>query len=72
MKTPKQLVKILMKSGFTQIQIAEGTNITQSSVSRIYNGVNPDPKVSIVRALEEMVATLESLPEYDDEDNGEG
>jgi len=71
MKSPQKLVKILIKSNFTQEQIAERANVCQSTISKILNNQAKNPRYSTVKALEDMVATLESLPEYDDEDNGE-
>lgn len=52
--TPKEIVKSLIDSGYTQVQIAKATGIKQSSVSRLFTGVHTNPRLSTIRAIENL------------------
>ncbi|MGL6191241.1 MAG: helix-turn-helix transcriptional regulator [Serratia nevei] len=54
------MVRALIARGYTQIQIAEATGVTQSSISRLLTGTHADPRISTVRALEKFVSSLAS------------
>lgn len=56
--TPKDMVRSLIDAGFTQTQIAEATGVAQSSICRLLTGVHTDPRLSTVRALENMLRSI--------------
>lgn len=56
--TPKDVVKALLDAGLTQSQIAEASGVTQSSISRLLTGVHADPRISTVRALENLLRSV--------------
>ncbi|ELX0420566.1 transcriptional regulator [Salmonella enterica] len=56
--TPKDMVQSLIDAGYTQSQIAEATGVAQSSICRLLTGVHTDPRISTVRALENMLRTV--------------
>lgn len=56
--TPKDIVNMLISAGFTQSQIAEATGVAQSSICRLSTGVHTDPRISTVRALENLLRAV--------------
>lgn len=53
--TPKEIVQNLISSGLTQLEIRSRTGISQASISRIVSGKNSDPRLSVIRALENLL-----------------
>lgn len=53
--TPKEIVQNLIASGLTQLEIRSRTGISQASISRIVSGKNSDPRLSVIRALENLL-----------------
>ena len=58
--TPKDMVQHLIDAGYTQSQIAEATGVAQSSICRLLTGVHTDPRISTVRALENLLRAVET------------
>ncbi|KGA30249.1 helix-turn-helix transcriptional regulator [Pectobacterium odoriferum] len=52
--SPKEIVVALNNLGFTQTDIKNKIGISQASISRIASGKNEDPRLSIVKALEDF------------------
>ncbi|MER5131455.1 helix-turn-helix transcriptional regulator [Serratia marcescens] len=58
--TPKEIVKSLIASGMTQIDIRRETGISQASISRILTGKLADPRVSVAQALRDLHEKVEA------------
>ena len=58
--TPKDIVKSLIASGMTQIDIRRETGISQASISRILTGKLADPRVSVAQALRDLHEKVEA------------
>ncbi|HAT3920667.1 TPA: transcriptional regulator [Kluyvera ascorbata] len=52
--TPQEIIVALNGLGLTQTDIKDRTGISQASLSRIYSGKNCDPRLSVVRLLEDL------------------
>ena len=52
--TPRHMIAKLNKAGVTQEKIAKKTGTSQATISRIRNGVNLDPRASVVRVIRAM------------------
>lgn len=60
---PAELIKILCESGCTQLEITQGTGISQATISRIATGVHDDPRMSTVKKLRAFAVTrLDQAP----------
>ncbi|EKS9794851.1 MULTISPECIES: Cro/Cl family transcriptional regulator [Burkholderia] len=57
-QTPEQLVRSLMKAGWSQLKIAATIETTQPTVCRILNGQHKDPRYSLVERLRRAVIEL--------------
>lgn len=55
---PQALVKKLIDSGVTQEQLAEKTQTTQTTISRIYLGKTTDPRWSLGQRINEVAREL--------------
>lgn len=53
--TPQQLVQVILAAGFSQAEIAAGTNLSQSTISRIKSG-RQDTRVGALRKIEQFAA----------------
>lgn len=60
-KTPLQLVKTLIDSGWTQPTIAESVGTSQSTICRILSGTHKDPRYSVVEKLRHLVLNLDEF-----------
>ncbi|SFN75785.1 Helix-turn-helix [Izhakiella capsodis] len=58
--TPKETVQALIASGLTQVEIQARTGISQASISRIVSGKNADPRLSVVRTLEDLFSEVKA------------
>ncbi|MFL4429656.1 helix-turn-helix transcriptional regulator [Serratia marcescens] len=58
--TSKEIVKSLIASGMTQIDIRRETGISQASISRILTGKLADPRVSVAQALRDLHDKVEA------------
>ena len=58
--TSKEIVKSLIASGMTQIDIRRETGISQASISRILTGKLADPRVSVTQALRDLHEKVEA------------
>ncbi|WP_164099616.1 helix-turn-helix transcriptional regulator [Serratia marcescens] len=58
--TSKEIVKSLIASGMTQIDIRRETGISQASISRILTGKLADPRVSVAQALRDLHEKVEA------------
>ncbi|CAI0810818.1 MAG: helix-turn-helix transcriptional regulator [Serratia marcescens] len=58
--TSKEIVKFLIASGMTQIDIRRETGISQASISRILTGKLADPRVSVAQALRDLHDKVEA------------
>lgn len=65
MKSPQQLLKILIKSGFSISEIAERTGITAVTLWRIRRGKVTDPRWSTTEALFNLYETLGSFDDLE-------
>ncbi|BBE09807.1 MAG: helix-turn-helix protein [Glomeribacter sp. 1016415] len=61
--TPSELVVLLVRAGWSQEEIANETESTQATISRILHGMHKDPKYSLVVKLRNAVLKLEELVE---------
>ncbi|MBE5250965.1 MAG: helix-turn-helix transcriptional regulator [Enterobacterales bacterium endosymbiont of Blomia tropicalis] len=58
--SPQETVKALIASGLTQVEIQARTGISQASISRIVSGKNADPRLSVVRTLENLFSEVKA------------
>lgn len=58
--TSKEIVKSLIASGMTQIDIRRETGISQASISRILTGKLADPRVSVAQTLRDLHEKVEA------------
>lgn len=55
---PDELVRTLIRAGWSQEAIAASIEATQPTVSRILSGRHKDPRYSVVRKLQTLVLNL--------------
>lgn len=53
--TPDKLILSLIRSGWSQTQIAVAVDTSQATVSRILSGAHRDPRHSLVEKLRRLV-----------------
>jgi transcriptional regulator with XRE-family HTH domain len=60
-QNPEQLIRTLLRAGWSQESIADSIGATQPTVSRILSGVHKDPRYSVVENLRRLVLTLDDF-----------
>lgn len=60
---PDELVRILIRAGWSQEAIAAAIETTQPTISRILSGRHRDPRYSVVRKLQNLVLNLTEFQE---------
>ena len=60
-KKPDALVRTLMKSGWSQEDIAENVGTTQATISRIVSGLHKDPRYTLVDKIRALVIDLDDF-----------
>lgn len=60
-KKPDELVRSILRAGWTQEEIASATDVTQATISRILSGQHKDPRFSVVERLRELALNLSEL-----------
>jgi len=58
---PMDMVKTLIKSGWTQPAIADAVGTSQPTVCRILSGKHKDPRYSVVEKLRQLVLELDEF-----------
>lgn len=48
LRTPQELVRILVEANYSQAVIAEHAGVSQATISRILSGEHDDPKSSVL------------------------
>lgn len=62
-KKPDELVRTILRAGWSQEQVAASVDVTQATISRILSGQHKDPRYSVVEKLRELAITLLELSE---------
>lgn len=57
-QAPDELVRNLIRAGWSQENIANAIGASQPTVSRILSGRHKDPRYSVVKKLQELVLNL--------------
>lgn len=60
-KKPDELVRTILRAGWSQEQVATSVNVTQATISRILSGQHKDPRYSVVEKLRELAIKLLEL-----------
>lgn len=60
-KKPDELVRILLRAGWSQEEIAASVNVAQPTISRILSGQHKDPRYSVVEKLRNLTFSLVEL-----------
>ncbi len=60
-KKPDELVRIIIRAGWSQEEIAASVNVAQPTISRILSGQHKDPRYSVVEKLRELAISLLEL-----------
>jgi len=60
-KKPDELVRTILREGWSQEQLAASVDVTQATISRILSGQHKDPRYSVVEKLRETAAKLLEL-----------
>ena len=63
MKNPQEIIRGLIKLGFSQRQISKHTQVTEAAISRILRG-KQNPRWQTVEALQSF---LDTVAKFDDE-----
>lgn len=58
---PDELVRTLIRAGWSQGEIADAIDATQPTVSRILSGRHKDPRYSVVEKLRHLVLNLDEF-----------
>ena len=58
---PDELVRTLIRAGWSQGEIADAIDATQPTVSRILSGRHKDPRYSVVEKLRQLVLNLDEF-----------
>ncbi len=58
---PDELVRALIRAGWSQGEIADAIDVTQPTVSRILSGRHKDPRYSAVERLRQLVSSLDEF-----------
>lgn len=61
LQKPDELVRNLIRSGWSQEAIAESLEVTQPTVSRILSGKHKDPRYSVVEKLRQLVLSVDEF-----------
>lgn len=62
-KKPDELVRTILRAGWSQEQVAASVDVTQATISRILSGQHKDPRYSVVEKLRELAVKLLELSE---------
>ncbi len=60
-QAPDELICTLIKAGWTQGQIADASDTTQSTICRIYNSSHKNTSYTIVDKLRQLVINLDEF-----------
>ncbi len=60
-RKPDELVRALIRAGWSQGEIADAIDVTQPTVSRILSGQHKNPRYSAVERLRQLVQNLEEF-----------
>jgi len=60
-KAPDELIRSLLRAGWSQEDIASAIGATQPTVSRILSGRHKDPRYRVVEALRHLVSQLDEF-----------
>lgn len=63
LQKPDELVRTLIRAGWSQEAIASSIGVTQPTVSRILSGRHKDPRYSVVEKLRQLVLDLDDFKE---------
>ena len=55
---PDELIRNLLKSGWSQEAIASALDVSQPTVCRILSGKHKDPRYSVVEKLRQLVLSI--------------
>lgn len=58
---PDELIRNLIRAGWSQEEVAASLEVTQPTVSRILSGKHKDPRYSVVEKLRNLVLGLEEF-----------
>lgn len=61
LQKPDELVRTLIRAGWSQEAIASSIDATQPTVSRILSGRHKDPRYSVVEKLRQLVLNLDEF-----------
>jgi len=61
LQKPDELVRSLIRAGWSQEAIASAIDATQPTVSRILSGRHKDPRYSVVEKLRHLVLNLDEF-----------
>jgi predicted transcriptional regulator len=64
MKKPQEIIKELIKMGFSQREISEHTQVPSSTICRILKGKHTNPRW---RTVESLNYFLDTVGKFDDE-----